>query len=185
MNGLLADLGDVRERFNAALEQLKAHESTDAENMAAIGYCMGGGIVLHMARYGADLKAVASFHGALPLGVAPEGSQRSASVALATYQQARAVEEHPDVATTMPLFFAWMATVFLAPLQWCYEPTVRAMLLSPSFVFASGCAMSILRVQLLLARVDEQDTHVRREDHPVGPQRAVVFDAVLHPRLTA
>ena len=68
MNGLLSDLGTVRSRFNAALDALKSHHSTDAGKSAAIGYCMGGGIVLHMARYGADLKAVASFHGASAAG---------------------------------------------------------------------------------------------------------------------
>jgi dienelactone hydrolase len=85
MNGLLSDLGGVRARFNAALEQLKAHQGTDAGNMAAIGYCMGGGIVLHMARYGADLKAVASFHGALPLAMAPEGEGGDVTARVAVY----------------------------------------------------------------------------------------------------
>ena len=73
MTGLLDDLAGVRARFNAALAELRAHSTVDAANTAAIGYCMGGGIVLHMARYGSDLSAVASFHGSLPLGVAPEG----------------------------------------------------------------------------------------------------------------
>jgi dienelactone hydrolase len=85
MNGLLADLGVVRERFDAALNQLKSHETTDAGRMAAIGYCMGGGIVLHMARYGADLAAVASFHGALPLGVAAEGEGGDVTARIAVY----------------------------------------------------------------------------------------------------
>jgi len=85
MNELLSDLSSVRERFNAALQQLKAHESTDASKMAAIGYCMGGGIVLHMARYGADLAAVASFHGALPLGIAPAGEGGEVTARLAVY----------------------------------------------------------------------------------------------------
>jgi dienelactone hydrolase len=85
MNDLLADLGVVRERFGAALEQLRNHETTDAGKMAAIGYCMGGGIVLHMARYGADLAAVASFHGALPLAVAPEGEGGEVRARLAVY----------------------------------------------------------------------------------------------------
>ena len=84
MNGLLENLGTVRGRFNAALDVLKAHATTDATKSGAIGYCMGGGIVLHMARHGADLKAVASFHGALPLGVAApgEGSEVTARVAV-------------------------------------------------------------------------------------------------------
>jgi len=85
MNGLLGDMSVVRERFNAALEQLQAHETTDGANAAAIGYCMGGGIVLHMARYGAPLKAVASFHGALPLGIAAEGEGAEPTARIAVY----------------------------------------------------------------------------------------------------
>lgn len=85
MNSLLADLFTLRSRFNAALASLQAHATTDAEKSAAIGYCMGGGIVLHMARYGANLKAVASFHGALPLGVAAEGEGGEVTARVAVY----------------------------------------------------------------------------------------------------
>lgn len=85
MNELLSDLGVVRERFGAALGVLGDHETTDAEKTAAIGYCMGGGIVLHMARYGAKLDAVASFHGALPLAVAPDGEGGDVSARIAVY----------------------------------------------------------------------------------------------------
>ena len=85
MNGLLADMDTVRERFNAGLEQLQAHESTDASKSAAIGYCMGGGIVLHMDRHGAALNAVASFHGALPLGVAAAGEGGEVTARIAVY----------------------------------------------------------------------------------------------------
>jgi dienelactone hydrolase len=52
-------------RFMAALEYLKKQDSVDPERIAAIGYCFGGGVVLHMARQGGDLKGVASFHGSL------------------------------------------------------------------------------------------------------------------------
>jgi dienelactone hydrolase len=52
-------------RFNAALELLKKQPQVDATKIAAIGYCFGGGVVLAMARGGADLVAVATFHGAL------------------------------------------------------------------------------------------------------------------------
>jgi len=55
----------ARRRFMAALETLKKHPMTDQDNLAAIGYCFGGGVVLQMARDGLDLKAVASFHGSL------------------------------------------------------------------------------------------------------------------------
>lgn len=52
-------------RFNAALELLKQDPRVDPRRIAAIGYCFGGGVVLGMARAGADLAAVVSFHGSL------------------------------------------------------------------------------------------------------------------------
>lgn len=52
-------------RFNAALRTLQAQAETDAGRIAAIGYCFGGGVVLNMARAGAPLAGVASFHGSL------------------------------------------------------------------------------------------------------------------------
>lgn len=62
----MADPAQLEARFNAGLGVLKAHASADAGNVAAVGYCFGGGVVLHMARRGADLKAVATLHGLLP-----------------------------------------------------------------------------------------------------------------------
>jgi len=85
MNGLLENLSTVRRRFNAALEAMQAHATVDGANCAAIGYCMGGGIVLHMARYGAGLKAVGSFHGALPLGVAAQGEGADVTARIGVY----------------------------------------------------------------------------------------------------
>ena len=85
MNDLLDDLATLRARFDAAVDALRDHPAVDASRMAAIGYCMGGGIVLHMARYGADLKAVASFHGSLPLGVAPKGEGGEVKARIAVY----------------------------------------------------------------------------------------------------
>ena len=55
----------VPERFDAALAILKADPHVDTTRIGAIGYCFGGGVVLGMARAGADLKAVGTFHGAL------------------------------------------------------------------------------------------------------------------------
>jgi len=52
-------------RFMAALEFLKKQKTVDPERIAAIGYCFGGGVVLHMARQGVNLQGVASFHGSL------------------------------------------------------------------------------------------------------------------------
>lgn len=52
-------------RFTAALETLASNETVNPEQISAIGYCFGGGIVLAMARRGADLDVVASFHGSV------------------------------------------------------------------------------------------------------------------------
>lgn len=59
------DLPLAKARFQAAKTYLQNQTMTDAKNIAAIGYCFGGAIVLEMARQGLDLKAVASFHGSL------------------------------------------------------------------------------------------------------------------------
>jgi dienelactone hydrolase len=55
----------ARARFEAAMSTLRKHRTVDAKEIAAIGYCFGGGVVLNMARIGEDLKGVASFHGSL------------------------------------------------------------------------------------------------------------------------
>jgi len=55
----------IAARFDAALAELKKDPHVDGTRIGAIGYCFGGGVVLNMARQGADLKAVASFHGNL------------------------------------------------------------------------------------------------------------------------
>ena len=71
MNAVIEDMGAGRERFLAGLEWLKSQPGVDAARTGAIGYCFGGGVVLHMARSGADLDVVASFHGSLGLVKAP------------------------------------------------------------------------------------------------------------------
>ena len=55
--------GWLRSRGKLALEQLRKDEHVDPQNLAAIGYCFGGGCVLELARAGEDLKGVVSFHG--------------------------------------------------------------------------------------------------------------------------
>ena len=55
-------------RFRAARAILNAQDGVDAGRTAAIGYCMGGAVVLGMARAGEDLAAVVSFHGSLGTG---------------------------------------------------------------------------------------------------------------------
>ncbi|MDA8095310.1 MAG: dienelactone hydrolase family protein [Betaproteobacteria bacterium] len=55
----------LRARVRAGLEELCRQENVDPARIAAIGYCFGGMAALELARSGADLKGVVSFHGAL------------------------------------------------------------------------------------------------------------------------
>jgi len=55
----------AKNRLDAAINKLKEYMQADPNNMAAIGYCFGGNLVLNYANMGADLKGVVSFHGGL------------------------------------------------------------------------------------------------------------------------
>lgn len=65
MQAATADSEQLKKRFEVALKILQDQEDVDPEQVAAIGYCMGGGIALNMARAGMPLKGVAVFHGSL------------------------------------------------------------------------------------------------------------------------
>jgi dienelactone hydrolase len=52
----------VVNRAQAGLDALKAQSEVNTEKLAAIGFCYGGKVVLDLARSGADLKAVVTFH---------------------------------------------------------------------------------------------------------------------------
>jgi dienelactone hydrolase len=55
----------LRARVNAGLDVLKKNELVDPKRVAAIGYCFGGTTVIELARSGAELNGVVSFHGGL------------------------------------------------------------------------------------------------------------------------
>jgi len=55
----------LRKRVEAALTVLRGEKNVDAKRIAAIGYCFGGTTVLELARDGADIAGVVSFHGGL------------------------------------------------------------------------------------------------------------------------
>ena len=63
---VMKNLPDARKRFRAAAERLASHPTVEDDQIGAIGYCFGGGVVLNMALMGEPLKGVASFHGSLP-----------------------------------------------------------------------------------------------------------------------
>ncbi len=62
---LLNDRAELRRRVNAALDALNHRAEVDTAKTAAIGYCFGGSTVLELARSGAAVKGVVSFHGGL------------------------------------------------------------------------------------------------------------------------
>ena len=55
----------AKAHFDAAVNKLKEYKEADTANMAGIGYCFGGGMLLNFARMGQGLKGVVSFHGSL------------------------------------------------------------------------------------------------------------------------
>lgn len=55
----------MRRRAQAALDTLRLLPQVDVGRIAAIGYCFGGGVALELARSGADIAGVVSFHGTL------------------------------------------------------------------------------------------------------------------------
>jgi len=65
MNAVLGDMAAGTVALEEGYKLLCDRSSVDESRTAAIGYCFGGAMVLHMARIGMPLKAVASFHGAL------------------------------------------------------------------------------------------------------------------------
>lgn len=66
--GVYANPHELRGRITTALKQLKSvgkKAPVDINNIGAIGFCFGGAVVLDLARSGADIDGVASFHGSL------------------------------------------------------------------------------------------------------------------------
>ncbi|HEX3356821.1 MAG TPA: dienelactone hydrolase family protein [Tepidisphaeraceae bacterium] len=59
------DANLMRQRVEAALAALKQQPNVDADKLAAIGYCFGGGCAINMARFQEPIKGVVSFHGDL------------------------------------------------------------------------------------------------------------------------
>jgi dienelactone hydrolase len=84
VGGLRAEPEKLRARGRAALETLAALPQVDAQRLVAIGFCFGGSVVLELARAGADLKAVVSFHGVLATKMPAVRGEVKASVLVCT-----------------------------------------------------------------------------------------------------
>ena len=63
MGPFMEDRVLLQGRMNAALEAVRQQPEVDTGRVAAIGFCFGGLCVLDLARSGADLNGVVSFHG--------------------------------------------------------------------------------------------------------------------------
>lgn len=69
-----------RRRLSLGLAQLRKLTQGNKDNIAAIGYCFGGTGVLELARSGADIKGVVSFHGGLDSPTPDDGKNIKAKV---------------------------------------------------------------------------------------------------------
>ena len=87
----------AKTRLDAALSKIKENPRADAGNIAAIGYCFGGSMVLNYAKLGADLKGVVSFHGGLA-GVPPNPQTLKAKILICHGGSDKSVSQH-DVDT--------------------------------------------------------------------------------------
>jgi dienelactone hydrolase len=63
MGELRADRAALRDRLLAIVDEVRKREHVDSSKLAVIGYCFGGQCALDVARSGADVAAIASFHG--------------------------------------------------------------------------------------------------------------------------
>jgi dienelactone hydrolase len=109
---LYGDRALMRKRINMALQQLKAQAANaplDAVKLAAIGFCFGGSAVLDLARSGADVAAVVSFHGGL----------NTDNPALAKHIKARVLAMNgADDKGTMPDADKFMDEMRMSPADW-------------------------------------------------------------------
>ena len=81
---LFADPAILRQRGRAALDHLASVSQTDPSRLAAIGFCMGGTFSLELARDGAPLKGIVSFHGGLQTQRPAEGGKVKAKILVCT-----------------------------------------------------------------------------------------------------
>lgn len=74
------DRKTLRARLERGLKALREQPGVDKKKLAAIGYCFGGTAALELARAGADLKGVVTFHGGLDSPNPADGKKIKARV---------------------------------------------------------------------------------------------------------
>jgi dienelactone hydrolase len=65
MNSVLADPVTLRRNIKDILESALVQINGDPKRVAAIGFCFGGGCVMHLARAHLPVQGIVSFHGSL------------------------------------------------------------------------------------------------------------------------
>ena len=81
----------LRARANAGLDALRQQPLVNPKRIAAIGYCFGGTTVIELARSGADVAGVVSFHGGLDTPSPADGKNIKCKVMVATGADDRSV----------------------------------------------------------------------------------------------
>ncbi|MFA6162509.1 MAG: dienelactone hydrolase family protein [Methylobacter sp.] len=110
MRPLMADRAMLQQRMKAALYAVRLLPWVDDSKIAAIGFCFGGLCALDLARTGADLKGVVSFHGLLD---APDNTQGNAVKA-----KVLALHGHDDPMVSAEQVFAFEQEMTKAGADW-------------------------------------------------------------------
>ncbi len=79
---MLDDRALLLRRLKASIECLRAQPEVDETRIAVIGFCFGGLCALDVARSGADIRGVVSFHGLLGAPDLPPGDVTAKVLAL-------------------------------------------------------------------------------------------------------
>jgi dienelactone hydrolase len=80
MMAVTGNMATLKARFDAGLKYLRGSRIVEPDNIAALGYCFGGAVVLNMARAGTDLKGVVSYHGSLGTNTPAEAGKVKARI---------------------------------------------------------------------------------------------------------
>jgi dienelactone hydrolase len=80
MQALFGDRAEWRGRARAALDVLTAQAGVDTQRLAAIGFCFGGTTAVELARTGAPLAAIATFHAGMVAGLPDDAGKIRARV---------------------------------------------------------------------------------------------------------
>ena len=97
MQPFMSDRSLLQGRMLAALETVKGLPQVDPHRIAAMGFCFGGLCVLDLARSGADIRGVISFHGLfVPPSDRPVATIRAKVLALHGYDDPMVPPEQVD-----------------------------------------------------------------------------------------